>query len=104
MRLKDKIAIVVGGGQQSGETIGNGRATCLRFAQEGATVLVVDYDLASAEDTVKMITDEGGQASALNKSAFGLLGRTRAQGGRARNGQGPGRGRVALRQPQACIV
>lgn len=65
MRLKDKIAIVVGGGQQSGETIGNGRATCLRFAQEGATVLVVDYDLASAEDTVKMITDEGGQASAL---------------------------------------
>ena len=65
MRLKDKIAIVVGGGQQSGETIGNGRATALRFAQEGATVLVVDYDEASAGDTVKMIEDEGGKASAL---------------------------------------
>lgn len=65
MRLKDKIAIVVGGGQTSGETIGNGRATALRFAQEGATVLVVDYDEASAADTVKMITDEGGKGSTL---------------------------------------
>ena len=33
MRLKDKIAVVVGGGQQSGETIGNGRATAIRFAE-----------------------------------------------------------------------
>jgi NAD(P)-dependent dehydrogenase (short-subunit alcohol dehydrogenase family) len=44
MRLQDKIAIVVGGGQQPGETLGNGRAVALRFAAEGATVLVVDID------------------------------------------------------------
>ena len=42
MRLNDKIAIVIGAGQSPGEGIGNGRATCLRFAQEGATVLAVD--------------------------------------------------------------
>jgi NAD(P)-dependent dehydrogenase (short-subunit alcohol dehydrogenase family) len=36
MRLKDKIAIVVGAGQSPGEGLGNGRATVLRFAQEGA--------------------------------------------------------------------
>ena len=48
MRLKDKIAIVVGAGQSPGEGLGNGRATVLRFAQEGAKVLAVDNNLASA--------------------------------------------------------
>ena len=42
MRLKDKVAIVVGAGQQPGETLGNGRATAIRFAQEGARLLLVD--------------------------------------------------------------
>lgn len=65
MRLKNKIAIVVGGGQQPGETAGNGRAACLRFAEEGATVLVVDANLAAAEETVAMIADKGGAASAF---------------------------------------
>lgn len=65
MRLKDKIAVVVGGGQQPGETIGNGRATCLRFAQEGASVLVVDRDQELAEETARMISDAGGTASTL---------------------------------------
>jgi NAD(P)-dependent dehydrogenase (short-subunit alcohol dehydrogenase family) len=51
MRLKDKIAIVVGAGQSPGEGMGNGRATVLRFAQEGAKVLAVDNNLASAEET-----------------------------------------------------
>jgi len=54
MRLKDKVAIVVGAGQSPGEGMGNGRATCLRFAQEGARVLCVDRDLASAEETARM--------------------------------------------------
>ncbi len=54
MRLKDKIAIVVGAGQSPGEGLGNGRATVLRFAQEGAKVLPVDNDLTSAEETVVM--------------------------------------------------
>jgi NAD(P)-dependent dehydrogenase (short-subunit alcohol dehydrogenase family) len=56
--------VVVGGGQTPGETIGNGRATSVLFAREGATVLVVDRDLDSASATVAMIRSEGGEASA----------------------------------------
>ncbi len=63
MRLKDKIAIVVGAGQKAGETIGNGRATAILFAREGATVLCVDRNAASVAETCRMISDEGGVAS-----------------------------------------
>src|SRR5438132_9315633 len=59
MRLQGKIAVVVGAGQSPGEGIGNGRATVLRFAQEGARILAVDRDLASAEETVKLAVREG---------------------------------------------
>jgi NAD(P)-dependent dehydrogenase (short-subunit alcohol dehydrogenase family) len=52
MRLKDKIAIVVGAGQSLGEGLGNGRAAALRFAQEGARVLAVDNNPSSAEETI----------------------------------------------------
>lgn len=65
MRLKDKIAIVVGAGQQPGEGIGNGRATAILFAREGATVLLVDHDANSAEETQRMIQAEGGASSVL---------------------------------------
>jgi NAD(P)-dependent dehydrogenase (short-subunit alcohol dehydrogenase family) len=65
MRLKDKIAIVVGAGQSPGEGIGNGRATALTFAREGAKVLCVDRDLASAQETVDMIAAKGGTAAAF---------------------------------------
>ncbi len=65
MRLKDKVAIIVGGGQSRGETLGNGRATAIRFAREGAAVLVVDCDIDSAKETVVAIDSEGGNASAL---------------------------------------
>ena len=64
MRLKDRTAIVVGAGQSPGEGIGNGRATALLFAREGAKVLAVDRDLASAEETVAMIEGDGGEAAA----------------------------------------
>jgi NAD(P)-dependent dehydrogenase (short-subunit alcohol dehydrogenase family) len=64
-RLTGKIAVVVGAGQTPGSTIGNGRATALRFAQEGATVLCVDRVLESAQETVSLISDKGGNASAL---------------------------------------
>lgn len=64
MLLEDKVAIVVGGGQTPGETIGNGRATAVQFAREGARVLVADRDLASAEETLDLIADEGGEALA----------------------------------------
>jgi len=58
MRLKDKTAIVIGAGQGPGEGMGNGRATAIRFVQEGAKVLAVDRDLASAEETAKMAGGE----------------------------------------------
>jgi NAD(P)-dependent dehydrogenase (short-subunit alcohol dehydrogenase family) len=61
LRLEGKTAIIVGAGQSPGEGIGNGRATALRFAQEGARVMAVDRDLASAEDTAYMIRKEGGE-------------------------------------------
>ena len=44
MRLKDKVAIIVGAGQTPGQTIGNGRATALLFAREGARLLLVDIE------------------------------------------------------------
>jgi NAD(P)-dependent dehydrogenase (short-subunit alcohol dehydrogenase family) len=62
MRLKDRIAIVVGAGQSPGEGIGNGRATAMTFAREGAHVLCVDRNLASAEETAAMIAAKGGNA------------------------------------------
>ena len=64
MRLKDRVAIVVGAGQSPGEGIGNGRATALTFAREGAKVLCVDHNLASAQETVDMIAGKGGTAVA----------------------------------------
>ncbi|RAI59489.1 SDR family NAD(P)-dependent oxidoreductase [Roseicella frigidaeris] len=54
MRLKDKTAIIIGAGQSPGEGTGNGRATAIRFAQEGALVLCADRDLASAEETARL--------------------------------------------------
>jgi NAD(P)-dependent dehydrogenase (short-subunit alcohol dehydrogenase family) len=65
MRLKDKVAIVVGAGQTPGETIGNGRATAILFAREGARVMLVDRHLDSAQETEKLIRDEGGEAFSL---------------------------------------
>src|SRR5581483_10215644 len=62
-RLEGKVAIVVGAGQTPGETVGNGRATAILFAREGATVLLADRDLTSAEETRAMIAAEGGDAS-----------------------------------------
>src|SRR5690242_7699207 len=65
MRLKDRVAIVVGAGQSPGEGMGNGRATALTFAREGAKVLCVDHHLASAQETVDMISGAGGTAAAF---------------------------------------
>jgi NAD(P)-dependent dehydrogenase (short-subunit alcohol dehydrogenase family) len=65
MRLKDRIAIVVGAGQSPGEGMGNGRATAITFAREGARVLCVDHHLASAQETVDIIAAKGGTAVAF---------------------------------------
>lgn len=64
-RVAGKVAMVFGGGQTPGETIGNGRATALVLAAEGASVVAVDRDLASAEETAAMIAEKGGAASAM---------------------------------------
>jgi len=59
MRLKGKVAIITGAGQTAGQTIGNGRATALLFAREGAKVLIADRNPESLGETQKLITAEG---------------------------------------------
>ena len=68
-RVEGKVAIVIGGGQASGQTVGNGRATAIVLAREGARVVVVDRDAASAEETVRLIRDKRGHAEALQADA-----------------------------------
>jgi NAD(P)-dependent dehydrogenase (short-subunit alcohol dehydrogenase family) len=65
MRLEGKTAIIIGAGQSPGEGLGNGRATALRFAQEGARIMAVDHNLGSAEETVALIRRDGGEATAF---------------------------------------
>jgi NAD(P)-dependent dehydrogenase (short-subunit alcohol dehydrogenase family) len=65
MRLKDKVAIIVGAGQQPGETMGNGRAVAIRFAQEGARLLLVDNNAGQVEDTRRICEEAGAEASTL---------------------------------------
>jgi NAD(P)-dependent dehydrogenase (short-subunit alcohol dehydrogenase family) len=59
MRLKDKVALITGGGS------GIGKASCLAFAREGARVVVVDLKLETAEATAQEIVDAGGEAKAF---------------------------------------
>jgi NAD(P)-dependent dehydrogenase (short-subunit alcohol dehydrogenase family) len=65
MRLAGKVAVIVGAGQSPGEGLGNGRATALRFAREGAKVLAVDKNLASAEETAALVRAEQGDCVAF---------------------------------------
>jgi NAD(P)-dependent dehydrogenase (short-subunit alcohol dehydrogenase family) len=58
-RLKDKVAIVTGAGS-SGPGWGNGKATAVLFAREGAKVFAVDIDAAAVAETGRIIDDEGG--------------------------------------------
>ncbi|SOD71799.1 NAD(P)-dependent dehydrogenase (short-subunit alcohol dehydrogenase family) [Jatrophihabitans sp. GAS493] len=58
MRLRDRIALVTAGGS------GMGRAACLRFAEEGAHVVVTDLDADAARATVAAIEAVGGSAEA----------------------------------------
>jgi NAD(P)-dependent dehydrogenase (short-subunit alcohol dehydrogenase family) len=71
-RLKGKVALVVGAGA-AGPGWGNGKATAVAFAREGARVCCADINVAAAEETVRIITDEGGVALAhradVSKSA-----------------------------------
>ena len=62
-RLKGKVALVVGAGS-IGPGWGNGKATAVAFAREGARVFCADINEAAAQETAAIITHEGGQALA----------------------------------------
>lgn len=59
MRLKDKVAIVTGSGRGIGEGI------VMRFAEEGAKIIVNDVNEADAKAVVEKIRAKGGQAIAV---------------------------------------
>src|SRR5205807_2651921 len=64
-RLAGKVAIVTGAGQAPGQEIGNGRATALVFAREGASVALVDRERAAAQETGRDIEAAGGIATVI---------------------------------------
>lgn len=55
-RLEGKIALITGSGR------GIGRASALRFAAEGATIVVSDLDAGNAEETTRLVAEAGGRA------------------------------------------
>ena len=61
-RLKDKAAIVTGAGS-IGPGWGNGKATAVLFAREGAKVFAVDINQSAAEETKAIIDAEGGRCA-----------------------------------------
>ena len=67
-RLADRTAIVVGAGSVGAGSVGagwgNGKATAVTFAREGARVLCVDINEAAAQETAAIITGAGGSAEA----------------------------------------
>lgn len=86
LKLENKMALVTGGGS------GIGKVVCIRFAEQGANVVVTDIDENTAEATAKKITDNGGSAIAMESmitlTCFRLYGHkpaiqiTRAAGSR----------------------
>jgi len=95
-RLKDKVALVTGAGS-IGPGWGNGKATAVLFAREGAKVFAADVRLAAALETKRIIESEGGiceavacdvaQAKEVAKmvdAALGIFGRIDVTGGRSR--------------------
>ena len=67
MRVPGKVALVAGAGTMGppGGKVGNGRATAILLAKEGARVVAADISLKSAEATVAIIREKGGEAIAI---------------------------------------
>ena len=65
MRLEGKTAIIVGAGQSPGEGVGNGRATALRYSQEGAKIMAIDRAFDLAEQTASIVKEHGGDCFAF---------------------------------------
>ena len=59
MKLKDKVSLITGAGS------GIGRATALRFASEGATVVIAERNLSEAEKTQRLIAQANGTAKII---------------------------------------
>ena len=57
MRLDEKVALITGAGS------GMGRVAAQMFAAEGARVVVAEYDEKAGAETVRMVTETGGQAA-----------------------------------------
>lgn len=64
-RLAGKVAIIVGAGQQPGETVGNGRAVAERFAEEGARLLLVDIQPEALKDTEDKLRSMGAEVASV---------------------------------------
>ena len=60
-RLQGRIAVIVGAGQTAGATVGNGRATAIVFAREGARLVLVDRDEESLAETAELARAEGAE-------------------------------------------
>ena len=59
LRLENKNALITGGAS------GIGRATAIRFAEEGANVFVADRHFAAAEETAAAVKKLGRRSSVL---------------------------------------
>ena len=71
-RLEGKVAIVTGAGSR-GPGIGNGKATAILFAREGAKVLLVDRVPERAYETLESVKAEGGvDLPPRNQSSFNV--------------------------------
>lgn len=71
-RLDGKVALVFGGGSVGpldNEVSGNGKASAIVFAREGARVFLVDINLAAVQQTEKAISEAGGEVLAQQGDA-----------------------------------
>jgi NAD(P)-dependent dehydrogenase (short-subunit alcohol dehydrogenase family) len=59
MKLKDKVAVITGAGS------GLGRAIALRFAEEGARIVIAELNEAEGEETLRLVQAKGAEALAV---------------------------------------